>query len=846
MTKKALSLLLATALGVSGLYAVPAKPGLRTITQPDGTTVQAELRGDEYFSFYVDAQGNPMLRAGDGFLRYAVATADGEMSFRATPAADANEATFRVLSNRANEARTEMNAIPQSVLSQAMKQSISRAQGQDLPQNGMGLMNRQNFPTTGVVKSPVVLVEYTDVNFTVPNPGQFYTNMLNQEGFSQYSAAGSARDFFVENSMGQFLPDFDVFGPVKLKHNRAYYGAPNGSAHDSRAYEMAIEGIAYIASQTDVSKYDMDGDGYIDNLYVIYAGQGQASYGDENTVWPHSSTIYNGPVYNGVRLGRYACSNEWESNRPDGIGTFVHEFSHVMGLPDLYETTYSTGAITPGDWSTMDSGPYNGNGCVPPYYTAYERNALGWMKPILLGHHDVTSIVLPPISQNEAYILQTPTETEFFLLENRQKSGWDKYVPGHGMLVWHINFDQDVYSSNRVNNDPKHQYVDIVKRGSGPSNYTYGASILGRRLIPTQNKLKPWAGPVLPISLTEIYEVDGNITFDVNGGLFTDEAPVANEATNKSAEGFTANWSPVSDATNYLLTVYAKKQTTLEDVAIDFGTSATKNVELPEGWEFSGADNDLYSVASFAGEAIPALKFNGDGVTLTSPMYAGQISNLSFWMRTSFAEGIGFFAIEGRASESQDWKHLDAVANLKAYKVKGENFTCDLTDFNVNQIRFVFYTESTTLKISLDDIAISFAPGYKEYLVGYENFDAADANSHDIALSPNPTPLYTYYVQAKDANGRLTPMSNEMDVDLSPWIAGVENVTIENNFNLAVNGLSLTYTGTPGATVNVYNAAGVQVDAAVADATGFASLSLPSAGLYIVSTPEGSRKLIAK
>ena len=343
-----------------------------------------------------------------------------------------------------------------STVADAARAVVRAAEGDDdaLPQKGMGLMGRQNFPTQGDIKSIVILVQYKDVSFTVKNPTEYYKNMLNQEGFDQYGGVGSARDFFVENSAGQFRPQFDVYGPITTQYKRSYYGAQVGNRHDSNPSAMVLEACKQLDATVDFSQYDLDGDGMIDNIYVIYAGQGQATYGGSDTVWPHSATISNGPVYDGVRVGRYATSNEWEYQRPDGIGTFVHEFSHVMGLPDLYSTAYAN-SVTPGAWSTMDQGPYNGDGCRPAYYTAFERNALGWIDLKVLD--SPSNVTLPDISNNEAYIIPTMIDTEFFLLENRQQRGWDTDVPGHGLLVWHIDFDKTVFNLNNVNNDETHQ-----------------------------------------------------------------------------------------------------------------------------------------------------------------------------------------------------------------------------------------------------------------------------------------------------------------------------------------------------------------------------------------------------
>ena len=170
----------------------------------------------------------------------------------------------------------------------------------------------------------------------------------------------------------------------------SYYGENDYRGDDSNPQKMAIEACQQLDATVDFSEYDRDNDGYIDNVYIFYAGRGEASGGSSSTVWPHSwevSAVESQTYYfDNVILNRYACGNEWEGDKPDGVGTFIHEFSHVLGLPDLYSTSYSS-AFTPGSWSAMDYGPYNNNGCTPPLYSVFEicsrldnSYRIGWTK----------------------------------------------------------------------------------------------------------------------------------------------------------------------------------------------------------------------------------------------------------------------------------------------------------------------------------------------------------------------------------------------------------------------------------------------------------------------------------
>ena len=289
---------------------------------------------------------------------------------------------------------------------------------------------------------------------------------------------------------------------------------------------MIIDACDLADDLIDFTDYDRDKDGFIDCVYVFYAGEGEATDGGEDTVWPHSWQITavdksTKHIYDGVQLDYYACGNEWVDGGSESIGTFVHEFSHVMGLPDLYCTS-SASVFSPGKWSVMDYGLYLNDGKTPPYYTAFERLAMGWIIPVELT--DPADITLKPISENEARIIRTDNEYEYFLLENRQQEGWDSYLPHHGMLVWHIDFDKGVWVDNEVNNQRRHQRVDILEADNRQSDFTVtgdpfpGDNDVSSLTATTTPSLTSWAGEDLGASITEITETDGVIAFKFNGG----------------------------------------------------------------------------------------------------------------------------------------------------------------------------------------------------------------------------------------------------------------------------------------------------------------------------------------
>ena len=505
--------------------AVPAKRGVLSVTQPDGTEMPVLLMGDEFRHIYLTVDSLPLTTGADGFMQYALYD-DNAGRLRASGVRASADARLRSAVEHEVIATLTPRATRAAMLSP--KKEVRRRRA--IAQGGLGLFD-SNFPVKGDVKALVILVNYKDVKFQAPNPSAYFSDMLMKQGFSEYGATGSAYDYFFDNSDGQFRPQFDCYGPVDLPNNRSYYGGNNSNDEDKAPEEMIIHAVELLDDEVDFSQYDTDGDGFVDNVYVFYAGRGEADGGGTNSVWPHSYNIYWGAgricQADGVMFDYYACSNEWDGAKPDGIGTFVHEFSHVMGLPDLYDVDYENAEyVTPGAWSVLDMGNYNNNSRTPAAYSAFERNALGWNEPrVLDGPADI--VLEHILDSNESCLIPTEKDTEFFLLENRQKKGWDAYVPGTGMLIWHIDYNSRVWQNNKVNINRSHQYVDIVEAGGTANNginsamrsYTFpGSKNVTSFTSSTTPALKSWAGKAINLPITDIKESNGKISFKVAGG----------------------------------------------------------------------------------------------------------------------------------------------------------------------------------------------------------------------------------------------------------------------------------------------------------------------------------------
>lgn len=405
-------------------FAVPARRGLsKTVTLADGTKVRVELRGDEHGHYWQSADG----------VRYVASEMKGIYKV----------ADMEAIRRNASARRKTMSAVRAKKMAKAAKTSGAA---------------KASPAYTGTKKGLLILAQFPDKKFESSHNLALYKQIVNGQDYSDASLGfrGSVRDYFHDQSDGQFDFDIDVVGPVTVSKNYAYYGGNNLYGDDNHPEEMVAEACKLADATVNFKDYDWDGDGEVDQIFVVYAGHGEASWDDEDTIWPHAWTLEDAAditlTLDGVRINSYACSCELGSDgKIDGIGTICHEFSHCFGLMDMYDTSYS-GNFGMCSWSLMDSGGYNSNGFVPAGYTSFEKMSVGWKQPIeMTGDMEVQN--LKPYSDGgEAYILYNEANrNEFFLLENRQNVGWDEGLEDNGLLAIHVDYDAGVWAYNEVN-----------------------------------------------------------------------------------------------------------------------------------------------------------------------------------------------------------------------------------------------------------------------------------------------------------------------------------------------------------------------------------------------------------
>lgn len=506
MKKLYLMLSMLFAFGIAA-NAVPAKKLQKVITLANGTQVSVELRGDEYLSWWEGTDGTAYR-----------ATADENVF-------EAFDLEAQKPAAAARRARTEQGRVARLA---RVKNSLK---GADDKMRGLG---GDHITYKGVKKGLVVLVDFKNKKFADGHDLEYYKNVINGKDFTdeEEGYVGSVRDYFLAQSNGQFELDFDVVGPVTMSKNSGYYGNDGAYQKDEKVYEMIKEACDGIQDKVNLKDYDWDGDGEADQVFFLYAGLGQASGGSPGTIWPHESELRYWPCgvlsYPTGKINTYACANELQPETQGssryisaGIGTICHEFSHCLGFADMYDTT-GGGGYGMSVFDVMDQGSYNGNGFVPCNYTAFERIYAGWVEPIELIDPATVKDMKSVSDYGRPFIMYNYKNTnEYFLLENRQNTGWDKGLYGsNGLLIVHVNYVPSRWANNSVNSSAeKIQCCTVVNADGSRDNTQYSL----------QGDLYP-------------YEVKGVTMNDE----FTDDSEPAAKLYNKNTDGSNVLGIPIT------------------------------------------------------------------------------------------------------------------------------------------------------------------------------------------------------------------------------------------------------------------------------------------------------------
>ncbi|MCR5533433.1 MAG: M6 family metalloprotease domain-containing protein [Paludibacteraceae bacterium] len=761
-------------LTASAMLAVPAKRGWQTKTQADGTMVELQLVGDEFYHYWVNREGQ-RVRLNKSGMYEVVGEAPSPAKMRA-----------KRIEGQMRRQRKAVGVTP-------------------------------NLAPRGVV----ILVNFADQAMQSSQARAVFDELCNSEhctvnksGTKEYP---SAAQYFADQSNGAYRPVFDVFGPVTLSKGYAYYGENEGEDEDGDGYgdgddkyatDAVIEACILANEQypeLNFANYDSDNDGKVDFVYVIYAGQGEASGGHPNTIWPHNWEISNvvtpwscdeygcwkdpdngermsccytetDVVIDGKTLDNYAMSAELDGTELDGIGTLCHEFGHVIGLPDLYDTDYGDnykGSVTPNDWNIMDGGSYNGDGHCPPNYDPWQKYFFGWLTPTNLGSTGQLLQLKANSTEgyaayqiNESGTQQGPTESGVcYYIENRQPQGWDEPLTGHGLLIWKVNFNETAWKDNAPNNtettgSPLHTVVSAYGTQIG---YSYEYDSEGNRKsgtgkdncpwnpFPGTKNVTSWSGvsgkPLLDIveaggevTLTYIeeptdpFEIEwwakgvkttatctGKITLPASeptscddGRKFVGWCKTADYADDTTAPTFVKNGDVAHEGDKFYA-VFATEGEGGEPATVTEPFKSSSPYVTLTDWSTNAGS--VYTSGGNYGASSPSIKLTATDEYVQSAVMPDVITNVSYWYKSQGASGssIDFYVSTNGTNFSKlaaGCVTLSTTSGTKEVSIDASN--------SIKAIKIVY--NRTAGNLALDDISITYGSGktYSNYSTSCE------------------------------------------------------------------------------------------------------------------------------
>ncbi len=503
----------------NSVFAVIAYPYPVEITQLDGSKLTVILKGDEHVKWAQTVDGYSILRNGKGVFEYAIKNSKGDMipsGIRVSNKEKRSNAEIQLLQKTSKNLGYSKNQV-------SLMKRISRIKQVD---------SKRAFPTTGSRKLICILMEFQDVSFTKTQTD--FQNLFNQVGYSADGASGSVKDYYKENSYNQLDLTITVAGPYTADNNMAYYGANDGDGYDLRPDALVSEAVTKANVIVNYADYDNDGNGYVDGVYVIYAGYGEERTGvPADAIWAHAWEIPE-TTLDGKKITSYSCSPELRGNDGTGItriGVICHEFGHVLGAPDFYDTQTddATDYLGSGDWDMMASGSWNNDGASPAHHNAFTKvYVYNWATATTITTTSTLTLNNAELYSNSFYRVNTATSNEYFLIENRQKHKFDAALPGHGLIIYHVD---GTHISNNINsneiNISAHQgmYPVCASATTNPSTTvsSYGNINTSGCTYPgsysktsftdnTTPSMKSWAGANTNKPITNIVESTTNKT----------------------------------------------------------------------------------------------------------------------------------------------------------------------------------------------------------------------------------------------------------------------------------------------------------------------------------------------
>ena len=421
------------------------------IVQPDNSLLTIIGKGNMNNSWTETTDGYSIVRNTSGIYEYATKL-NGELIPDGIKAHDPlirTNAELSYLSNVSFSIKPDLSPLKSSILNQV------RAQ-----------IKNKTYPTSGNLRVLALLIDYPDLQNTFPASN--FDSLL--YGANYRNGDGSFKVFYETSSDSLVTIQVDVFGWYRADSSYIYYGRDSGY---SRAADLVREAVdaAEIAG-VDFSNYDNDSDNDVDGILTVHSGPGAERGSRTQYIWSHRWILNGGTsgqvTYDGVRINDYIMNPEvitrGTTSTMIDIGVFCHEFGHNLGLPDLYDTDDSNGDSEGiGEWGMMGSATYLGGGHQPGNFCAWSKLDLGWVNPTVLtiGNSGNYSLRAASKHLNEVFRINTSLSNEYFLLENRQKTGLDTALRGNGLAIWHISSTKTNSTGNIVNGDEALKGVDL-------------------------------------------------------------------------------------------------------------------------------------------------------------------------------------------------------------------------------------------------------------------------------------------------------------------------------------------------------------------------------------------------
>lgn len=517
------------------LNASPAYPGLIEYRQPDGTTLHLYLKGDERMKWAITTDGYSILRNSQGVYEYASYSSNGDLIPSGIKANNI-------------EGRSSAERVYLLGVKKGLRYSPLQVKSMKSASQAKAAASTPTFPTTGQRKLLCILIGFPDKAFTKSK--EDFQNLFNQEGYNTDNATGSVRDYYLENSYNQLDLTVTVVGPYTVANSMAYYGANDSNGDDKKPRELVTEAVKLADPDVNYADFDNDANGKVDGIYVIYAGYGEEAGGPENAIWAHAWAIST-LIRDGKSISSYSCSPElrgYQNSKITRIGVICHEFGHVLGAPDYYDTDYEDNGEYEGcgKWDLMANGSWNNNGATPAHHNGFTKvYYYNWATATTIENAGSITLDNAKDSPSSFYRINTTTPGEFFFIENRQQLGFDSAIPGHGMIIYHVH--KYLFTADKINyTHPQMMYPVCASTTTDPASSasSYGDINSGGCPFPgTSNKAsftdqtlpsaKSWAGANTNKPITGITENTSAKTVkfnvDVVQGIKGTNEPGSNE-----------------------------------------------------------------------------------------------------------------------------------------------------------------------------------------------------------------------------------------------------------------------------------------------------------------------------